>query len=507
MKSTITSFPKPKSYMYFFSLKHPRNPLIFYAKSTLFNRLHTHPSFSPGEIVGPMFSGKTTTTVSPRLPPLTRYHKDEANKHFMYLDKTLKGLIYSGRLVHAIDLLCRSEVAVESQTYRLLLQECIFKGDYSKGRRIHAQMVVVGFVPDEFLKVKLLILYAKSGNLDTAHILFDQLREKTLISWNAMIAGYVQNSLEVVGLNLYHSMRQCGFLPDQFTFSSVLRACATLTLLEQGKRVHCLLIKSQITENVVVNCALIDMYFKCSCPYDGQLVFDTSPVRNVITWTSLISGYGQQGRVIEVLASFNKMISENFKPNYVTFLAVLCACSHGGLVNEGWEYFLSMTRDFGIKPRGKHYAAVVDILARAGRLEEAYTFVRDSPCNERSVIWGSLLEACKMHGNMDMLKFAASKYFELEPDNAGKYVVLSNAYAAVGLWDKVSKIRSEMKEMGLKKEPSYSMIEDQNGVHYFYMGRNPHKNIEGIYEVIKALTCILKDDGHVPDISSVWQED
>ncbi|KAK1395498.1 PPR containing plant-like protein [Heracleum sosnowskyi] len=491
-------------------MKHPSNPLKFYAKSTLFKRaiqFHTHSSSCSTEIVGPMFAGKISTIVNPRLRPHARCSQDEAIRNFMYLDETLRGLIYSGRLVQAIELLCRSEVAVESQTYRLLLQECIFKEDYKKGRRIHAQMVIVGFVPDEYLKVKLLILYAKSGSLETAHILFDQLLEKTVISWNAMIGGYVQNNLEVVGLNLYHSMRQCGFRPDQFTFSSVLRACATLPLLEQGKRAHCLLIKSQNAENVVVNSALIDMYFKCSCPYDGQLVFDTSPVRNVITWTSLISGYGQQGRVVEVLASFNKMISEKFKPNYVTFLAVLCACSHGGLVNEGWEYFLSMTRDFGIQPRGKHYAAVVDILARAGRLEEAYAFVRDSPCKELSVIWGSLLEACKMHGNMDVMKFAARKYFELEPDNAGKYVVLSNAYAAVGLWDNVSQIRNEMKEMGLKKEPSFSMIEDQKEAHYFYMGHNAHKNIERIYEVIKALTRILKDDGDVPDMSRVWQED
>nr|XP_043610351.1 thymidine kinase b-like isoform X2 [Erigeron canadensis] len=232
-------------------------------------------------IVGPMFAGKTTTL-------LRRIQSESSNGRF----------------------------------------------DYQCGKRIHSQMIIAGFVPNEYLKIKLLILYAKSGDLVTANMIFKNLVTPNVISWNAMIAGYVQKGLEEAGLNLYYKLRQNGLTPDQFTFASVFRACATLAMLEQGKRAHGVLIKNHINGNVVVNSALIDMYFKCSCPCDGNLVFDKALDKNVITWTSLILGYGQNGKVKEVLDAFHRMINEGFKPNSVTFLAVLFACSHGGLVEE-----------------------------------------------------------------------------------------------------------------------------------------------------------------------------
>ncbi len=425
----------------------------------------------------------------------------EPYKSYLQLDKTLKGLCISGRLRESVGLLCTMGVRVEPGTYVLLLQECIFRKEYKKGRRIHAQMVVVGYDPNEYLKTKLLILYMKSGDLGTAHVLFDNLREKNLVSWNAMIAGYVQKGLEEVGLNLYYKMRQTGFIPDQYTFASVFRVCATLATLEHGKQAHAVLIKCQIRENVVVNSALMDMYFKCSSLSDGHQVFDRSLNRNVIMWTALISGYGQHGKVVEVLESFHRMKTEGFKPNHVTFLAVLSACSHEGLVDEGWAYFSSMIKDYGIQPRGKHYAAMVDLFGRAGRLQEAYEFVLNSPCKEHSVIWGALLGACRVHGDMDLVKLASNKYFELEPKNPGKYVVLSNAYATSGFWDNVAQVRAVMRESGIIKEPGCSRIEVQNGAHFFFKGDKSHKQSKEINELIREMTCILKDAGYVPDLS------
>ncbi|KAM2800595.1 hypothetical protein COP1_005300 [Malus domestica] len=370
-------------------------------------------------IVGPMFAGKTTTL-------LRKVQSERGDGSFqvkpqkhIQLDKTLKGLCYSGRLAEAVALLCRTGLEFNPATYALLLQECIFRKEYKKGKRIHAHMIVVGFVLNEYLKTKLLILYAKSGDLRTAHILLDMLLEKSLVSWNAIIAGYVQKGLEDAGLSLYNKMRQR------------------------------------------VSSALMDMYFKCSDISDGHRVFDTSQNRNAITWTALISGYGQHGRVVEVLNLFHRMKSEGFRPNYVTFISVLSACGHGALVDEAWEYFSSMTRDYGIRPRAQHYAALVDVLGRVGWLEEAYEFVSNSPYKEHSVIWGAFLWACRIHGDRDLLKLAAKKYFTLEPENAGKYVVLSNAYATFGLWDNVAKVRDMMKESGIVKEPAYSKIEVQ----------------------------------------------
>ncbi|KAH9749858.1 pentatricopeptide repeat-containing protein [Citrus sinensis] len=439
----------------------PRPPLF-----SLQNRnLHSEASVSSpsGEIhviVGPMFAGKTTTLLR-RIQAETQKGSFQVNlrNNVIQLDEAIRGLCFSGRLSEAIGLLWRTGLKVDEGTYALLLQECIFTKEYRKGRRIHAQMVIVGYVPNEYIKTKLLILYAKYGDLVTAHVLFYKLQQKSLISWNAIIAGYVQKGFEEVGLDYYYKMRENGLRPDQYTFASIFRACATLATLDYGKRAHGLMIKCGIRENVVVNSALIDMYFKCSSISDGRQVFDKLSNRNVVTWTSLIAGYGQHGRVVEVFQLFHRMTSEGFRPNYVTFLAVLSACDHGGLVNKGWDYFSSMLRDYGIQPRGKHYAAIVDLLGRAGKLQEAYEFVLSSPCMEHSVVWGALLGACRIHGDIDLVKVAAKKYFELDPENAGKYVVLANAYANVGSWDNVEEVRGMMRDLGVVKEPGYSRIE------------------------------------------------
>ncbi|EPS71808.1 hypothetical protein M569_02948, partial [Genlisea aurea] len=435
-------------------------------------------------ILGPMFAGKTSTLLKRR--------------------KTDRDLCYTGRLKEAILILCCTGSQFDSDTYSLLLQECINHKEYKRGRRIHSQMVIVGFTPDEYLKIKLLILYAKAGDLSTARAIFDDLEAKTMIPWNAMIAGYVQKGMEEFGLSVYRRMRRFGLMPDQYTFASVFRACSSLAILEQGRQAHCTLIKSRVIGNVVVNSALMDMYFKCSSLSDGHRVFDKSLDRNVVTWTSLICGYGLHGRVSQVLESFSRMTDEGFKPNGVTFLAVLTACSHGGLIEEGKRYFSSMTRDYGVSPEGRHYAAMVDLLGRSGKIEEAYSFLRTSPSKEHPTLWGALLGACKLHGNVEMLNLAAKNFFELKPPEAaaaaGKYVVLSNAYANFGLWRNVSEIRRAMKGLGIKKDPGFSMIEVQKEVHFFFMAHNSHREIERILDLLLDLSrTLMRDVGDVVD--------
>ncbi|KAE8689664.1 Pentatricopeptide repeat-containing protein [Hibiscus syriacus] len=210
-------------------------------------------------------------------------------------------LCFSGRLREALGLLWRTRLKADDATYALLLQECIFRKEYRSGRRIHAQMIVIGYVPNEYLRIKLLILYAKLGDLRTAHVLFDNLLERTLISWNAMIAGFVQKGCGESGLDLYYDMRTNGLTPDQYTFASVFRDCASLASLDHGKQAHGILIKSRIRENVVVSSALMDTYFKCSSLIDAYRVFNEVDNKNAVTWTSLICGYGQHGRVNKVL--------------------------------------------------------------------------------------------------------------------------------------------------------------------------------------------------------------
>ncbi|XP_022132978.1 pentatricopeptide repeat-containing protein At4g16470 isoform X2 [Momordica charantia] len=421
-------------------------------------------------------------------------------KDASFWDKTFRGLCLTGRLSEAVALLCCMALQFHSRTYCLLLQECIFRKEYMKGKRIHAQIVVVGHLPSEYLTTKLLILYAKSGDLGTAYILHEKLLGKSLVSWNAMIAGYVQKGLGEVGLEFYLKMRQSGMVPDQYTFASVFKACATLASLEHGKRAHGVLIKCQIGDNVVVSSALVDMYFKCSSLSDGRRVFNISSNRNVITWTALIFGYAQHGRVFEVLESFNSMINEGYRPNHVTFLAVLAACGRGGFVSEAQRYFSLMMTDYRIEPRGQHYAAMADLLARAGRLEEAYNFVLNAPCKEHSVIWGALVGGCKVHEDIDLMKYAAANYFALDAENSGKYVVLSNAYATSGLWDNVAEVRDMMKKTGMTKDPGYSRIEIQREFRFFFKSDESHKETEEIYRTINRLTPILKDAGYIAEL-------
>ncbi|KAJ0980111.1 hypothetical protein J5N97_008366 [Dioscorea zingiberensis] len=366
-------------------------------------------------------------------------------------NEELRNLCFTGRLPQAVELLYPDpRSCVDPRTYALLLQEAIYRKESNLGRRIHAHMVMAGFSPGEYLRTKLVIFYAKDGDFWTARQVFDRIPDTSLVAWNAMISGYVQNGKEEEGLNLYYSMRSVGLVPDQFTFASAFRACAKLALLEHGKRVHGVMVKMHMNfkANVFVSSALVDMYFKCSSIDDGHRAFEVSLQRNVVTWTALISGYGQHGRVAEVLELFHQMIKEGFRPNSVTFLAILSACSHGGLIDAGWSYFSSMETENGIRPKSEHYAAMVDMLGRAGRLNEAYEFVKMSPCDEHSVIWGALLGACRIHGNVELIRLAANKFLEMQPTNVGKYIVLSNTYATYGMWENVSKSARKITALG-----------------------------------------------------------
>ncbi|XP_073005555.1 pentatricopeptide repeat-containing protein At4g16470 [Typha latifolia] len=440
------------------------------------------------------FDGLTTSRVclGMNTSSLARFGLGPRQKRF-HLAKTLRALCISGRLADAVELLWQKGSSPDNQSYALLLQESINRKEVNLGKRIHAHLITSGFTCNDYLKTKLLIFYAKCGELQVACHLFDESPERGLISWNALISGHVLKGLQQKALDLYHLMRSAGLGPDQFTFASVFRACAALAMLEHGKQAHCLMIKTNVKANMIVNTALIDMYFKCSSPHDGHKVFKRSTDRNVNMWTAMISGYGHHGQVVEVLDLFDQMIEDDISPNHVTFLALLSACSHGGLINEGWRYFISMIKDYRIKPKGQHCAAIVDMLGRAGRVNDAYEFVKKLPCKEHSVIWGALIGACRKHGNVELVKFAANKFFKLQPENAGKYVVLANAYAAYEMWGSVADARGMVRSLGMRKDPAWSSIEVRGEVHVFLAGDMYHEQSEMIYEVSNALACALKE--------------
>lgn len=405
------------------------------------------------------------------------------------LARLLRSLCIGGDLSTAVRLLCQSPECPGAGTYALLLQECVNRRETKLGKRIHARVVSTGFRCSHYITTKLLIFYAKIGELGAAQKLFDGMPHRSVVAWNAMISGCVRSGEEARALELFDAMRAQGLRPDQFTFASVLCACARLAALEHGRRVHGVAVKSDVGGNVFANSALVDMYLKCSSPEDAHRAFAAAPERNVTMWTAVVSGHGQHGRAHDALALFDRMTEDGFRPNGVTFLAVLSACAHAGLVDEGLRRFASMASDYGLAPRGRHYAAVVDMLARVGRLRDAYDFVKNLPdCQEHSVVWGALLGACRKHGgDVQLVELAARRFFRLQPGNAGKYVVLANTYAAREMWDSVASAHEAMNALGVRKDPAWSAIEMQGEKHTFLAGDSYHDECSAIYEVCNAL--------------------
>ncbi|XP_057838479.2 pentatricopeptide repeat-containing protein At4g02750 isoform X2 [Cryptomeria japonica] len=315
--------------------------------------------------------------------------------------------------------------------------------------------------------------YAQNRRLEDARQLFDEMQERNVISWNALIAGYEQNGFYEEAYSLFSQMIESKVKPDCSSFTSILSACANLAALGEGKQIHQYIMKTGTFVDIPLANSLITMYAKCGSMEDSRLVFNTMPERDVISWNAIIVGNAQNGHAVEGLQLFKQLESIGIKPNDVTFVGVLCACSHAGLVEEGWQLFVSMSRDYSITPRVEHYASMVDLLGRSGLLNEAEDFIGRMPAEVQAdaVVWGALLAACRVHGNADIAERVAHTLFKLEPHNSGPYVLLSNIYAAAGKWGDVSKVRKMMKERGVEKQPGCSWIEVQNNVHTFVVIR------------------------------------
>lgn len=316
----------------------------------------------------------------------------------------------------------------------------------------------------------MVVAYVQNGNIEDASQMFENMPERNFVTWSAMITGYTQVEYYEESLKLFLKMQQAGMKLNQCTLSSIVSACANLAIMEQGKQIHALVIKMSFESDILVESALIGMYSKSGNLDDAHNIFDNMSDRNIVSWTAMISGYAQHGFAYKAVQLFEQMQHEGIRPNHITFIAILSACSHGGLTKEGWHYFDSMARDHCIEPSMEHYACMVDLLCRSGLLHEAEYFISKMPFEPDAVIWGILLGACRSHVNPVVGKRAAERLFLLEPDNTGAYVLLSNIYAAAGMWDDVAKVRMVMKNKELKQTKGCSWIEIKNRVHVFHVG-------------------------------------
>ncbi|KAK4794227.1 hypothetical protein SAY86_012221 [Trapa natans] len=344
--------------------------------------------------------------------------------------------------------------------------------------------------------------YMKFGKVEEAEKLFSHVPCKNVITWNAFVAGYVGNGRPEDGLKVFRDMMGHGMMPNASTLSSVLLGCSNLSALQLGKQVHQFICKTPLYRETIVGTSLISMYSKCGDLVGGWKVFlemDQSR-RDVVTWSAMISGFAHHGLGKSALDLFEEMVKDGMKPTAVTFVGIFMACNHAGLVEQGMEYFNSMVRDYGVEVRPDHYSCMVDLLGRAGKLEEAVALIKKMPFKPHKAIFGTLLGACRAHKNVEIAEFAVNKLREIDPGCETAYIQLSNIYASMNMWDQVAAVGRSMRERKVAKSPGYSWIEVKSRVHKFMSGDRIHPEISSIHMKLDELGNRMKLAGYVPNL-------
>lgn len=418
----------------------------------------------------------------------------------------IDGYVQSGEHEEAMVLfqkMMQEGVQPTDVTLMEVLHACADLGNLEQGKFAHKLVDEMKVNSNVSVMNSLISMYSKCKKVDIAANLFENLQNKTIVSWNAMILGYAQNGLVNEALNSFCEMQSRNIKPDSFTMVSVIPALAELSIPRQAKWIHGFVIRRLLDKNVFVMTALVDMYAKCGAIHTARKLFDMMSERHVITWNAMIDAYGTHGLGEAAVELFEEMQRGLIKPNDITYLCVLSACSHSGLVEEGLKYFDSMKKDYGLEPTMDHYGAVVDLLGRAGKLNEAWDFIQKMPFEPGITVYGAMLGACKIHKNVELGEKAAHKLFELNPDEGGYHVLLANIYATASMWDKFAEVRTMMQKKGLQKTPGCSLVELRNEIHCFYSGSTGHPQSKRIYAFLETLVGKIKAAGYTPDTNSI----
>lgn len=451
----------------------------------------------------------------------------------------IAGFVQNEESREALELLIelhRSGSVPSDSSFTSALSACANIGDVEIGRVIHSLAIKTGCQFNSYVMNGLISMYAKCGNvedgshvfrtirvkdtvswnslisglsenymLDDARVVFEKMPKRDVVSWTAIISAYVQAGHGEVALDLFLDMLARGIKPNQLTVTSLLSACGNLGAIKLGEQFHALIFKLGFDTFLFVGNSLITMYFKCGYE-DGFCVFEEMPEHDLITWNAVLVGCAQNGLGKEAIKIFEQMEVEGILPDQMSFLGVLCACSHAGLVDEGWAHFNSMTQKYGIMPLVYHYTCMVDLLGRAGYLSEAEALIENMPVKPDSVIWEALLGACRIHRNVELGQRVAERLFQMTKPKSATYVLLSNLFASQGMWDKVAEIRKLMKDQGLTKEPGISWIQVKNKLHCFVTGDRTHDQIEEIYSALKEYYGCFRATGYMPDTNFVLHD-
>lgn len=402
----------------------------------------------------------------------------------------------------------RCDVNPNSHTIISLIAACDDESTLNIGRSIHCYVIKHDIEINPSLNSALTEMYMNCNDEPTAQNLFESFPDKDLISWNSFIASYVKNNQPHKALLLFRRMISL-VDPNFVTIINVLSSCIHMVNLPEGKCIHAYTIrrKSSLGFDLSLVNAFLTMYARCGSIQYSERIFKLLPRKNVVSWNAMIDGYGMHGRGYEAMLAFSEMLEDGMEPNGITFVSALSACSHSGLVQKGLQLFDSMVQDFCITPELAHYGCVVDLLGRAGCLFEAREFISLMPVPPDASVWRALLSACRVYSETKLAKTIFEKLIELEPTNAGNYILLSNIYAAAGLWSEVSKLRMQIEEDGLKKPPGKSWIVVRSTVHCFSARDKSHPQSNKIHAELKSLLSRVQKVGYVPDLRWVLHEE
>ncbi|KZV49107.1 pentatricopeptide repeat-containing protein [Dorcoceras hygrometricum] len=343
-------------------------------------------------------------------------------------------------------------------TFAIILISCAEMGLLEGGKQIHAILLKTEHYADPYVANGLICIYSKCGKLDVAKRIFGEVPQSDIVCWNSMLAGLSLHSLETEAFIFFKQMLGKGMPPTEFSYAIIIKCCSSLTSLSQGKQVQGLILKNGYGSDVYIGTSLIDLYCRCGEVDGAKLFFDMMPCKNTVTWNEMIHGYAHNGHGYEAVTLFENMVQAGIRPDSVTFVSVLTACSHSGLVDTGVKIFNIMHQEYRIKPLKDHYTCIIDSLGRAGRFSEIEVLIGNMDCKDDPILWEVLLGSCRVHSNVKLARRAAEELFRLNPNNSAPYALLVNMYSSLDRWDDVKYVGAIMNKQQITKEPGYSLV-------------------------------------------------
>ncbi|XP_077231647.1 tetratricopeptide repeat (TPR)-like superfamily protein [Tasmannia lanceolata] len=420
------------------------------------------------------------------------------------------GNLQTGNYMGALELISHMRIRgglLDSVTLVIGLAACSRIGSAKLGKEIHGSAIRTHCDMNESIRNALITMYSRCKHLKHAYVLFRMAGARSVVTWNCIISGYTHLDWSEEASFLFREMVFSGAQPNYVTIASILPLCARVANLQHGKELHCYIIKCRFENYLLIWNALVDMYSKSGRILEARRVFESMGQRDEVSYTSLIAGYGMQGEGKAALRLFDEMNRYKIKPDHITMVAVLSACSHSGLVAQGQMLFEKMVRFYGIVPRMEHFSCMVDLFGRAGLLRKAEEIIVRMPFRPSPAMWATLIGACRNHRNIEIGGWAAEKLLEMRPKHPGYYVLIANLYADVAYWSKLAEVRTLMRDMGLKKAPGCAWIDVGNGFHPFLVGDRANPLAQEVYLLLGGLDKNMKEAGYVVNEDLGFEDD